>query len=149
MNLFKVLLVSWLIGVSLPYLNYVDIAYELKRSLMAWAYFILAAFCYKYILIELRLKNKFNVYIISALCFCMVISSLFNYLLVSPDIYDLLINAKRGDGLSWKNIYKSVELIALLTVGRNGIIYLYNRIVCGCRRLNVIITNNSTYNIGR
>ena len=44
---------------------------------------------------------------------------------------------------------KAVEIIALLTVGKNGIIYIYNRLICSYRRFSVIIANNSTYNIGR
>ncbi len=149
MNLFKVLFISWSIGAGLPYLNELDISYELKCVSMSLIYFIFAVICYHYIELELRLKNNLNVYLISAICFCMVITSWFNFLFVNTELYYLLLDMRRGDGLSWKNIYKSVELIALLTVGRNGTIYLYNWTICRYRWINVIIANNSTYNLGR
>jgi len=116
---------------------------------MSLSYLILAGYCYKYIAIEVKLKNRVSTLLISSLCICMIISSWFNFLFVSPDIYYLLIEAKQGDGLSWKNIYRAVELICLLTVGRNGFIDFRSWLVCRWHRFNVIITNNSTYNIGR
>jgi len=116
---------------------------------MSLSYLILAGYCYKYIVIEVRLRDRVNVLLISLLCICMIISSWFNFLFVSPDIYYLLVDVKKGDGLSWKNIYKTVELICLFTVWRNGIINLRSWFVCRRYRFNVIITNNSTYNIGR
>ena len=149
MNLFKALIISWLTGVSLYYLKDANIDYQANRLIMSLSFFIMAVFCYYYFLKELTLKNRNNIYIIGALCFCMIISSWFNLLFISPDIYYLLIEAKRGDGLSWKNIYKSVELLALLMVGKDGFIHICNWLVCRCRRFNVIIANNSTYKIGR
>ena len=148
MNLLKVLFVSWSIGAGLPYLNEIDISYQAKCLSMSVIYLIVAVFCYHYIAIELKLKNNINAYIISALCFCMVITSWFNYVFVIPDVYYMLIEARRGDGLSWKNIYKTVEIIALLTVGRNGFINIYNWFICGSRRHSVIIKHNSTHNTG-
>jgi len=149
MNLFKVLLISWLTGVSLSYFKNIPIDYTATCLSMAVIYFILAVFCYKYIAIELKSKNNINAYIISALCFCMVISSWFNYVFVNPDMYHLLIDVRRGDGLSWNNIYKAVELIALLTVGKNGIINFYSWFICRRGRLNAIIANHTTHKIGR
>lgn len=140
---------SWLLGVSLYYMNDIEVSYQLKRLIMSLSYLILAGYCYRYILTEVKLKNRVNVLLISLLCICMIISSWFNFLFISPDIYYLLVDAKKGDGLSWKNIYKTVELICLFTVGRNGIINLRSWLVCRWRRFNVIIANNSTYNIGR
>ena len=140
---------SWLLGVSLYYVNDIEVSYQLKRLIMSLSYLILAGYCYRYILAEVKLKNRVNVLLISLLCICMIISSWFNFLFVSPDIYYLLVDAKKGDGLSWKNVYKTVELICLFTVGRNGIINLRSWLICRWRRFNVIITNNSTYNIGR
>ena len=149
MNLFKVLLISWLTGVGLSYFKNIPIDYAATCLSMAAIYFIMALFCYHYIGIELKSKHNINAYIISALCFCMIISSWFNYIFVNPDMYHLLIDSRRGSGFSWNNIYKTVELLALLMVGKDGIIYIYNWLVCRCRRINVIIANNSTYNLGR
>ena len=109
---------------------------------MSVSFFIMAGFCYYYLLKELKLKTRIDVYLISALCVCMIISSWFNFLFVSPDIYYLLVDIKQGDGLSWKVIYKTVEIIALLTVGRNGLINIYNWFICGRRRHSVIIKHN-------
>ena len=116
---------------------------------MSVSFLIMAVFCYYFFIKELKLNKGIDVYIIFALCFCMIVSSWFNILFMNHDIYHILYQVKRGDGLSWKNIYLSVELIALLTVGRNGVIYIYNWLVCRNRRINVIIANNSTYNLGR
>jgi hypothetical protein len=148
-NLLKVLLISWLVGAGLSYIKAIDMGYTEICLMMSLIYLFSAVFCYHYIEIELKLKNKTNACLISFLCMCMVITSWFNYIFVNPDIYHLLIDARRGDGLSWKNIYKTIELICLLTVGRNGIINLRSWLVCRWHRFNVIITNNSTYNIGR
>ena len=149
MNLLKVLLISWLVGAGLSYIKAIEVGYTEICLIMSLIYLISAVFCYHYILIELKLKNNTNAYLISFLCMCMIITSWFNYIFVNPDMYHLLIEARRGDGLSWKNIYRTIEIVALLTVGRNGIIYIYNWLICRRRRINVIIANNSTYNIGR
>ena len=148
MNLLKVLFVSWSLGVGLPYLSDTIVGYQEKCLTMSVSFFIMAVFCYRYISIELKLKNNINAYVISALCFCMVISSWFNFVFVSPSVYHILIDARRGQGFSWENIYKTVEIIALLTVGRNGLINIYNWFICGSRRHSVIIKYNSTHNTG-
>jgi len=149
MNLLKVLFMGWLLGASLSYFKNAGIDYQLKCLLMSLSYLILAGYCYKYIVAEVKLKNRVNTLLISSLCICMIISSWFNFLFVSPDIYYLLIEAKQGDGLSWKNIYKTIELICLFAVGRNGFINFRNWLACRWGWLNVIIASNSTYNIGR
>ena len=142
MNLLLVLFISWSTGASLSYFKEYELEYQAKCILMSVSFFIMAGFCYYYLLKELKLKTRIDVYLISALCVCMIISSWFNFLFVSVDIYYMLFEAKRGDGLSWKNIYKTVEIIALLTVGRNGLIYIYNWFICGRRRHSVIIKHN-------
>ena len=139
---------SWSIGAGLPYLNDIGISYQAKCLSMAVIYLIVAAFCYRYISIEVKLKNNTNAYIISALCFCMVITSWFNYVFVNPDVYYALIEARRGYGLSWINIYMSVEIIALLTVGKNGTINIYNWFICRNGWHGVIIRHNSPHNTG-
>lgn len=149
LNLFKVLIISWSVGFSLSYFKDVNIDYQVKCVLMSLIYFLFSVFCYRYIIAELKLKRNLSAYLVAALCMCMIISCWFNFLFSNPDIYYLMIDIKQGDGLSWKNIYKSVELMALLTVGRNGIINFNGWLVCRCRRINVIIANNSTYNLGR
>ena len=148
MNLLIVLILSCATGFGLDYLKYADIEYQANRLIMAVSFLIMAVFCYYFFLKELKLKARIDVYLISALCVCMIISSWFNFLFVSVDIYYMLFEAKRGDGLSWKNIYKTVEIIALLTVGRNGLINIYNWFICGSRRHSVIIKHNSTHNTG-
>jgi hypothetical protein len=147
-NLLLVLFISWSTGASLSYFKEYELEYQAKCLLMSVTYLILAGFCYYYLLKELKLKTRIDVYLISALCVCMIISSWFNFLFVSPDIYYLLVDMKQGDGLNWKNIYKTVEIIALLTVGRNGLINIYNWFICGSRRHSVIIKHNSTHNTG-
>jgi hypothetical protein len=149
MNLFKVLIMSWLIGVGLSFFKWIDIEYTLKCVLMATSYLLLAVFCYRYILIELKCNRVLKAYVVSLLCVSMLISCFFNLLFTDPEMYHLLVEVKQGDGFSWKNIYKAIELIALLIVGRNGFIYLYNWLICRNRWINVIIANNSTYNLGR
>jgi len=154
MNLLKALLVSWSIGAGLPYLSELTLSidkvvdYELRCMLSSVIYVFMAGYCYHLFKHELILKRKFDSYMIAAICVCMVISSLYNYLFVFTDMYHLLLDARRGDGLSWKNIYRVVEIMALLTVGKNGIIYIYNWFICGRRRHSVIIKHNSTHNTG-
>ena len=149
MNLFKVLLISWTTGFGLSLLKAVDISYQSKCLLMAIIYFILARYCYKYLIKELVLKRVLSAYVIASLCCCMVVSSWFNFVFFSPEIYYALIDIRRGSGLTWENIYNTIELAALLIVGRDGFIYLYNWLICRNRWINVIIANNSTYNLGR
>tara|TARA_R100000951_G_scaffold116339_2_gene127717 strand:- start:425 stop:874 length:450 start_codon:yes stop_codon:yes gene_type:complete len=149
MGLFKALSASILLGVFLPFFYFDFLGYAGQRISMSLSYMLLAGYCYKYIVIEVKLKNRVNILLISLLCICMVISSWFNFLFVSHDIYYMLIEAKQGDGLSWKNIYRAVELVCLLTVGYNGIINLRSWLICRCKRFNVIITNNSALNAGR
>ena len=149
MNLLKVLIISWSVGASLSYFKGADIEYQAKCLLMSLTYLILAGFCYIYLLKELTLKKGIDVYIISARCICMIVSSWFNFLFASPDIYYLLIDIKQGEGLSWKVIYRSVEIVALLVVGKNGFIYINNWVICRRRRFNAIIEHNSTYNPGK
>ena len=79
----------------------------------------------------------------------MIISSWFNFLFVWPEMYYLLIDVKQGNGISWKLIYKSMEVIALLMVGKNGIINFYSWFICRRGRLNAIITNHTTHKTGR
>lgn len=149
MSLLKVLLISWSVGASLSFINDIGIEYSYLCLIMSVSYIISALFCFYYFTKELELKNNTNAYIIASICFCMVISAWFNYLFINVDLYYLLMDARRGDGLSWKNIYKTVELVALLIAGRNGIINLIGWLVCRRSRFNVIIANNSTYNTGR
>jgi hypothetical protein len=148
MNLFKVLIISCVTGLSLPFLNDSSDSYQEKCLIMAGIFLIMAVFCYYFFLKQLKLKPSTDVYIIAALCFCMVISSWFNFIFVYPDAYHLLLDARRGDGISWKNIYMSVEILALLTVGKNGTINIYNWFICRSSRHSVIIRHNSTYNTG-
>lgn len=149
MNLLIVFIISCATGFSLDYLKYADIEYQANRLIMAVSFLFMAGFCYYFFLKELKLKKSIDLYIIVALCICMVGSSWFNFLFVSTDIYYMLIDAKRGDGLSWKNIYRSVEIVALLVVGKNGFIYINNWVICRRRRFNAIIEHNSTYNSGK
>lgn len=146
MNLFKVLFISWALGFGLSHLKDLNVDYVVKCMSMSLIYFYSSLFCYRYILIELKCKNYLNVYLVSLLCICMIISSWFNAIFSSHYIYYLLIDIRSGDGFSWKNIYRSVELISLLTVGRNGFIYLVRRLSCGNRWFNVIIKNNFNIN---
>lgn len=149
MNLLKVLFISWSIGASLSYLNNIDISYQAKCLTMSVSYLLLALFCYQYIMKELKLKRVFSAYAVSALCVCMIVSSWFNFLFVNPDIYYLLIDIRRGQGLTWENIYKTIEIIALLMVVKNGFTYICSWLICRSKWISVIIANNSTYNIGR
>jgi len=149
MNLLKVLLISWAAGFSLSFLKALEFSYQSKCLTMSLIYFILAIYCYKYLAKELTLKRVISAYVIASLCGCMIVSSWFNFVFVNPDIYHALIDIRRGDGLTWENIYNTIELTALLIVGRDGLIYLYNWLICRNRWINVIIANNSTYNLGR
>jgi hypothetical protein len=148
MNLFKALIISCITGYSLPFLNESSDSYQAKCLFMAGAFLFMAGYCYYFFLKQLKLKPSTDVYIVAALCFCMVISSWFNFIFVHPDVYHLLLDARRGDGISWKNIYMSVEILALLTVGKNGTINIYNWFICRSSRHSVIIKHNSTYNTG-
>tara|TARA_R110000850_G_scaffold86826_1_gene186813 strand:+ start:265 stop:615 length:351 start_codon:yes stop_codon:yes gene_type:complete len=116
---------------------------------MAGSFLFMAGFCYYFFLKQLKLKKNIDLYVIAALCVCMIGSSWFNFIFVNADIYYMLIDVKRGEGLSWKNIYRSVEIIALLVVGKNGLIYIGNWVICRCRRFNVIIKHNTTHKTGR
>ena len=140
---------SWLVGIGLSQLKYADISYPSLCLSMSCVYFALSVFCCRYVQKEIELHRKSHAYVIAALCICMLITSWFNYVFVNPDMYRLLIDARRGDGLSWKNIYKTIEIIALLMVGKNGILYTYNWFNCGVRWFNAIIASNSYFNRGR
>ena len=145
MNLLKVLLISWLAGASLSLIKPLSIDYQLKCMFVSLCYLFLAGFCYKYISIELKLHKTLSAYLISLLCICMIVSCFFNYLFVSPDIYYFLIDIKEGDGLSWKVIYRTVEVISLVVVGKNGLTYICYWCICDSRWFNAIIADNQKY----
>ncbi len=149
MNLLKVLFISWLIGAGLSFCKGVDVSYQAKCLFMSASYMLAATSGYYYLLKELKLKKSFDFYVISALCVCMVVSSWFNYVFINIDVYYSLLDSRTGDGFSWKNIYRSVEIVALLVVGKNGFIYINNWVICRRRRFNAIIEHNSTYNSGK
>jgi len=75
----------------------------------------------------------------------MIVSSWFGYLFMSADMYWMLIDMKQGGVLNWANIYRSIELAALIIVGKNGVIYIYNWGVCGARWINAIIVNSKMH----
>ena len=149
MNLLKVLLISWLTGIGLSYSKYVIFEYQYIRVIMSLCFYISAVFCYRYILKEVKLRRGIDLYFMCALCLCLIVSSWFNFLFVWPEAYYLLVDLKRGDGFSWKNIYKTIEILSFLVVLKNGFAYIHNWCICRFRRFNAIIANNQTYNIGR
>ena len=145
MNLLKVLLISWLTGIGLSYLKHVNFEYQYIRVIMSLCFYISAVFCYRYILKEVKLRRGIDLYFMCALCLCMVVSSWFNFLFVWPEAYYFLIDMKRGDGFSWKNIYKTIEILSFLVVLKNGFAYICSWCVCDSRWFNAIIADNQKY----
>lgn len=149
MNLFKVLVISWLIGVSLSFFKDIPVAYEVKCASMSLVYLLAALFCYRYAEADLLLSKVLSFYLISALCICMIISCWFNFIFINKDIYSVLVDIRYYNAFGWKNIYKSVELLALFVVGRNASIYIVNWFICRGMRVGAIIEDNKHYKNGR
>ncbi len=142
-------MISVAVGYCLSYFKDVDFNYHLKCVTMSLAYVFMAVYCYKYALIDLKLKRYINVYLISLLCLCMLISGWFNLLFSNPEIYYALIDIKQGDGLSWRLIYQSVELLCFFMVGKDAFIHIRSKLICGGGWLSVIIKHNSNTKNGR
>ena len=149
MNLFKVLVLSWLIGVGLTFFKDVSVAYEIKCASMSLIYLLAAFFCYRYAEDELLSGKILQFYLISALCSCMIISCWFNFIFINKDIYSALVDIRYYNAFSWKNTYKSVELLALFIVGKNAIIRLSHWFICRSMRVNATITDNKHNKSGR
>ena len=149
MSLFKVLMISLVLGWGLSYFKDADVNYQAKCISMSFIYLFSALYCYKYIHIELSLKNSLSCLVISLLCICMVISCWFNFLFADKNIYSILIDVRYNNSFSWRNIYLSVELIALLIVSKNAILYLGRWFNCRRSGFDVIIKDNSDIDSGR
>ena len=149
MNLFKVLVLSWLVGAGVTLVKDVAMPYEVKCTLMSLTYMLTALFCYRYVENDLRSNNVLGFYLSGVLCCCMVVSCWFNFIFISKDIYSALVDIRYYNAFSWRNIYKSVELLALFIVGRDVLICLYYRFICRCMRINVIIEDNKHHDSGR
>ena len=149
MNLFKTLLISLALGWGLSYFKDVDIDYQAKCVSMSLIYLFSSLYCYKYIAIELSLRNSLYCLVISLLCICMIISCWFNFLFANKDIYYMLIDIRYYNSFSWRTIYFSVELLALFIVGKNAILHLWRWFNCRYRRFDVIIEDNSNIDSGR
>ena len=149
MNLLKVLVLSWLIGAGLTFFKDVSAAYEVKCASMSLTYLLSAFFCYRYAKAELISGKILEFYLISALCICMIISCWFNFIFINKDIYSVLIDIRYYNAFSWKNIYKSVELLALFVVGKNATIHLDHWFICRRVRINATIADNKHNKSGR
>ena len=142
-------MLSWLIGAGLTFIKDYGFSYEYKCAFMSLVYMLSAWFCYGYAKGS-TIKNKvFDFYLISALCVCMIISSWFNFIFINKDIYNALIDIRYQNAFSWKNIYRSVELLALFMVGKNAFIYLNGWFVCRGFRFNATIDDNKGNQSGR
>jgi hypothetical protein len=89
-------------------------------TIRAFIYTFSAAFC---IFLFKKSNSKLGGIIILSLIFCMIISSLFNLFFILPYFYDLMIEFKTS---YWKVIYRSIEILTIITVGLNGIHHINN-----------------------
>ena len=149
MNLFKVLVLSWLTGVSLTFFKDVNISYQVKCASMSLIYLLMAFFCYRYAKDDLVGGKVLEFYLISALCTCMLMSCWFNFIFINTDIYNALIDIRYYNSFSWKNIYRSIEFLAFFIVGRNVFIHINDRFICRGGRVNATIADNKHYKSGR
>lgn len=90
--------------------------------------------------------NNFSAILMLALCFCMVVTGLFNLVMVNHDVYSFINPFKSGDGFSWRNIYLSVEVVVAFIVGGNVFNYIASVDICphgGSR--GIIRDNDNNY----
>ena len=144
------LLVSKLLGPITDTSFYQDYLYSIDFNLYILAIsatYISAAFlCYKIALYELKTHNHLACCLISALSICMLISALFNLIMIDGNMYSLLVNIKQGEmWWSWKNLYKAVEfsvIIGMVINGLNKIPYMDANDPIGYKAANWRDSNN-------
>mgnify|MGYP003655710308 FL=1 len=89
--------------------------------------------------------KKLERYLCCILASCMLISSMFNVIMINHTMYYLLVDIKQNNAVSWKNIYFSIELAIGFIVGINGLHYIASRCINFCNRFCAIVRNNSIY----
>jgi len=93
---------------------------------IAATYMLAAYICLKMAKSELKNHHNLSCSMIGALSFCMLITAIFNLIMLEPSTYYALIDLKEGSGLSWKNAYRAVEfavVIGMIPSVLNKIIY--------------------------
>ena len=97
---------------------------------------------------ELKKGNNFNSLLICALSFCMCVTAMFNLSMINIESFKFINEAKSGEGLSWRSIYSSIEILILLIVGGNGLNYLAHVDICSHGKRNATIRDNINPNQG-
>ncbi len=111
--------------------------YDEHRLLMAAIYTTSAIISFA---ISHRLKNKLYTHLLIS---CMLVSSLFNIVMMSPDMYYLLVDIKQNNAISWKTIYLSIEIAIALIIGKSGFDYITNCCCVCCNRFYATIHSNT------
>ena len=127
-----------------------SIDYTLYCSLRGLFYVLLAALCVVLAKSEHKLSSNLNAALILTLCFCMLITGVLNIIMANSDVYFMLKPWKSGDnGLTWKNIYLSIEVLTALIVGGNGLTHIISVAVCALSRWSGIIRHYFNTNQGK
>ena len=116
-----------------------DQSYKLYVVAIAFVYLLSASLCLFLAILSLNKKQNFKCILIGVLCLCMVVTAMFNLVMVIDGAYAALNDIKSGPGLSWRTIYSSVEIIITLIVGGNGLNYMANVGVCHFSKRNATI----------
>jgi len=103
--------------------NYSYLWYKLT---IATIYLSFALCCVKLAVKEVDSHRNYSATLISILCLCMLITALFNIVMIDVVMFYTLNEYKSGDGLSWKNIYLAIEILIMIMVIANGIFAISN-----------------------
>lgn len=103
--------------------------YALYKITISVVYLLVSSLCVKLAFKELVNGNNDYAILASMLCVCMLITSMFNVVMIDEYVFYALTEYKSGDGLSWKNIYFSIEMATLIIVSSNGFKRLFTRFI--------------------
>ena len=122
------LMLSYLCGyaanVDLILFDAREYSYVLFRLLQALV-FLLPALLFSFIGLRLvRSGENLNGALVCILAMCMVITAMFNLLMVNPFMYSLLSGIRDGNEYNWSKLYSAVEVLIAFIVGGHGLSYL-------------------------
>jgi hypothetical protein len=89
-------------------------------------YLSFALCCVKLAVTEVDSQRNYSATLISVLCLCMLITASFNIAMIDTGMFYTLNEYKTGYGMSWKNIYLTIELLIATMVIANGISVMFN-----------------------
>ena len=103
-----------------------DYSYAWYKLTIAAIYLSSSLLCVKLAVMEVDNQRNKSATLVSILCLCMLITAVFNIVMINETLFYILTDYKSGAGLSWKNIYRAVELIITIMVITNGLKLISN-----------------------